>query len=168
MVKKAVAGCIKINDKINLYAAVEGVVSGQWCCPDHLFISNPQQQYLHINNTHIIYRMPTPVRDSHCHSFKNISNKSVLSVASEYSTVVSQTSNWPPWLSLKHSNTSSVSVSCGWKQIQYAVSFYFFYVFLMSENSELFRQFIHNFVGFQSLRDRGHRLPICGHSLQDL
>lgn len=39
--KNAVAGYIKINDEIYLYAVVEGVVSGQPCCQHHLFISNP-------------------------------------------------------------------------------------------------------------------------------
>lgn len=40
-VKKAVAGCIRINYDMYLYAVVEGALSGQSCCPPHLFISNP-------------------------------------------------------------------------------------------------------------------------------
>lgn len=65
VVDNAVAGYIRINDDIYLYAIVEGVESGQPCCPHHLSISDPLQQHLHVNNTHIMYYMPTPVRDSH-------------------------------------------------------------------------------------------------------
>lgn len=69
-VENAVAGYIRINDDIYLYAAVEEVVSGQLCCPHHLLTSNPQQECLHVNNTHNMYCMPTA--ESHCESETHI------------------------------------------------------------------------------------------------
>lgn len=103
-------------------------VSGQLCCTHNLFISNPLLQYLHVNNIRIMYYMPTPVRDSGCHSSQIWAiNLSSLRIQ-RHSAVVLQTTNQPPWFGHKHSNTSPFNVTCVWKQIQYSFYMCFWWV----------------------------------------
>lgn len=128
MKNAAVAGYIRINDGIYLYAVVEGAVSGQLCFPTQYFHFQipPPQHDLPVNKSHIFVAVRLTGQHLHVWATKNVPFRGYGGAELLLHKQINL-----------HDLATNIQmldlISAVWKGIYDAISFFFFFLCISNE-----------------------------------